>query len=337
MEPGLEQVRRRLDDFAGHRILVLGDAMLDHYIWGEAGRISPEAPVPVVSVRDESSRLGGAANVAHNIRALGGEPLLLSVIGQDEAGRTLCAELARFGIATDDLVIDPSRPTVKKTRIIARSQQIARIDREQVRDLEGPSLATLFERMEQALARADAIVISDYGKGVISHPLLERWLPRFTESGLPVCVDPKETHFHSYRRVTVLTPNVSEASFAAGRRIVDAATLQEVGRALLTKLEARYILITRGEEGMSLFGLDGTQLDIPAVGREVYDVTGAGDTVVGTLALALAAGAPMAEATRIANHAAGCVIRELGTATVTRAEILESWTNGGPAPRGRTE
>jgi D-glycero-beta-D-manno-heptose-7-phosphate kinase len=334
MDRQTDRIASLLDGFSGRRILVLGDAMLDHYIWGEAARISPEAPVPVVSVRRESSRLGGAANVAHNIRALGGEPRLLSVVGDDEAGRTLARELEGRGISAGLLVIDPGRPTVRKTRVIARSQQIVRIDREEARDVEGAAFAALASALEAELPRADAVVISDYGKGVISHALLEAWLPRLRAAGKPVCVDPKETHFHSYRRVTVLTPNLAEASFAAGRRVRDEAGLDEVGRRILQQLEADYLLITRGEEGMSLFRRDGPRLDIPAVGREVYDVTGAGDTVVGALALALAAGATMEEATRLANHAAGHVIRELGTSTVSRDEILGSWRNGGPAARG---
>jgi len=319
-----KSIRELLERFAGRRVLVLGDAMLDHYIWGEADRISPEAPVAIVGVRRESSRLGGAANVAHNIRSLGGEPVLLAVIGRDEAGRALRAELSSRGISPESLVVDPDRPTIKKTRVIARGQQVVRIDREAVRDLDGELLDRLSERIALALAGVEAIVISDYGKGVICRPLLERWLERFVASGLPICVDPKETHFHSYRRVTVLTPNTSEASFAAGRRIRDEASLEEVGRALLARLEAQALLITRGEEGVSLFRPDRPRLDIPAVGREVYDVTGAGDTVVAALAMGLAAGGSLETSTRVANHAAGRVIRDLGTATVSREEILES-------------
>lgn len=320
------QIAEILERFQGRRILVLGDAMLDHYIWGEARRISPEAPVPVVGVGREESRLGGAANVAHNVRRLGGEPLLLAVIGRDDAGRALRAELASRSISPETLTVDPQRPTIKKTRIIARSQQIVRIDREAVRDVEGELLDELSGRIEDALAQCEGIVISDYGKGVICRPLLDRWLERFVASGRPVCVDPKETHFHSYRRVTILTPNTHEASFAAGRRIRDEASLEEVGRSLLAQLESRSLLITRGEEGMSLFRPEEPRLDIPAVGRDVYDVTGAGDTVVATLAMGLAAGAPLEAATRIANQAAGHVIRDLGTATVTREEILAGWS-----------
>ncbi|MFH1144471.1 MAG: D-glycero-beta-D-manno-heptose-7-phosphate kinase [Candidatus Eisenbacteria bacterium] len=321
------RIRDLLERFDGRRVLVLGDSMLDHYIWGETTRISPEAPIPIVAVRDESSLLGGAANVAHNVRVLGGEPILLSLVGDDEAGAQLRRALAERGIAPDDLILDPDRPTIKKTRVIARSQQVVRIDRECGDEISANVLEALSRRLEAVLRRVDAIVISDYGKGLICTPLLDRWLGRFNETGLPVCVDPKETHFHSYRGVTILTPNLNEASFAAGLRIRDEASLEQAGRALLEKLGARYLLITRGEDGMSLFGRDRPRLDIPAAGLEVYDVTGAGDTVVGTLAIALAAGASIEDATLIANHAAGRVIRELGTATVTREEILESWGN----------
>ncbi|MCK4412114.1 MAG: D-glycero-beta-D-manno-heptose-7-phosphate kinase [Candidatus Eisenbacteria sp.] len=325
MQPDLERVRELLQRFDGRRVLILGDAMLDHYIWGETTRISPEAPIPVVTVRRESSRLGGAANVAHNVRRLGGEPVLLSVIGEDEAGVQLKRVLEERAIDTSGLVTDPERPTIKKTRVIARSQQVVRIDRESDGALGDDARGRFSEAIAAELERADAIVISDYGKGLISERLLDQWLPRFIATGHPVCVDPKETHFHRYRGVTVLTPNVHEASFAAGTRVRDEETLEEVGRQLLRQLHARHLLITRGEAGMSLFTPDHERCDIPSAGREVYDVTGAGDTVVGALALALAAGASMEEATRIANQAAGVVIRELGTATVTREELLESW------------
>lgn len=331
----VQRMAALLDRFAERRLLVIGDAMLDHYIWGEAGRISPEAPVPVVGVRRESSRLGGAANVAHNVRALGGEPLLVSVIGRDDAGRGLRRELVRREIATEHLLVDPQRPTIKKTRVIARSQQIVRIDREDLSEIAGAALEELSGRIADLLPRVQGVVISDYGKGVVSKALIEHWLPRFRERDLPVCVDPKETHFHNYRGVTVLTPNVKEASFAAGRPIRDEASLEEVGRTLLKQLQADYLLITRGEEGMTLFGRDGSLLHIPSVGMEVYDVTGAGDTVVSVLALALAAELEMRDATELANHAAGLVIRELGTATTTRAEILDSLRRNGAGDPGQ--
>lgn len=313
-----------LSGFAGRRILIIGDAMLDHYIWGDVSRISPEAPVPVVKVQRESQRLGGAANVAHNVRALGGRPALVAVIGRDQGGRQLGHVLRQRRIPTDHLVVSRTLPTIKKTRVIARSQQVVRIDREDVRETDGDLCAALGQRIETALPGAQGVLISDYGKGTISRRLLETWLPRFRRAGLPVCVDPKETHFHRYLRVTVLTPNLKEAAFAAGHPIRDDASLEEAGRRLLRGLRAENLLITRGEEGMSLFRARRKTLHIPSVAHEVYDVTGAGDTVVSALALGLAAGLPIEDATRVANHAAGLVIRELGTATTTVPEILAS-------------
>jgi D-beta-D-heptose 7-phosphate kinase/D-beta-D-heptose 1-phosphate adenosyltransferase len=325
MDAELKRMADLLERFPGRRILIVGDAMLDHYIWGETSRISPEAPVPVVGVQRESSRLGGAANVAHNVKSLGGEPLLVAVVGRDAAGSILRDEMVKHGIATEHLFEDPDRPTIKKTRVIARGQQVVRIDREDLTELAGAALDALSQRIEAVMVGLDAVVISDYGKGVISKALIDRWLPRFADKRLPVCVDPKETHFHSYRGVTVLTPNVKEASFAAGRPIRDEASLAEIGRVLLAQLAAEHLLITRGEEGVALFGRDGSLIRIPAVGREVYDVTGAGDTVVSAIAMGLAAGLTMEDATRLANHAAGRVIRESGTVTTTCGEILESW------------
>jgi len=324
-----------LSRFAGRRILIIGDAMLDHYIWGDVSRISPEAPVPVVKVERESQRLGGAANVAHNVQALGGLPALVAVIGRVQGGRQLGHVLRQRRIPTDHLVVSRTLPTIKKTRVIARSQQVVRIDREDVRETDGELCDALSRRIDAALPGVEAVLISDYGKGVISRALLETWLPRFRRAGLPVCVDPKETHFHRYQRVTVLTPNLKEAAFAAGLPIRDAESLEEAGRRLLRGLRAESLLITRGEEGMSLFRARRKTLHIPSVAREVYDVTGAGDTVVSALALGLAAGLPIEEATRVANHAAGLVVRELGTATTTVAELLASLrAHGSPAAGG---
>jgi rfaE bifunctional protein kinase chain/domain len=321
-----------LSRFAGRRILIIGDAMLDHYIWGDVSRISPEAPVPVVKVQRESQRLGGAANVAANVKALGARPMLVAVIGRDLGGRQLGHVLRQRRIPTEHLAVSPTLPTIKKTRVIARSQQVVRIDREDVRETDGELCDALTQRITAALPAAEAVLISDYGKGVISRQLLEIWLPRFRRRGLPVCVDPKETHFHRYQRVTVLTPNLKEASFAAGSPIRDTASLEEAGRRLLRGLRADSLLITRGEEGMSLFRARRKTLHIPSVAREVYDVTGAGDTVVSTLAVGLAAGLAIEDATRVANHAAGLVVRELGTATTTVPEIAASLAVPAPPP-----
>lgn len=320
----LKRLSEHLGSITGRTVLILGDAMLDHYIWGDALRISPEAPVPVVKVERESQRLGGAANVAHNVRSLGGVPLLISVTGDDDGGRLLRATLEHHDIDAGHLVTDPDRPTIKKTRVVARGQQVVRIDREQVTRLGDAPFQQLARRVESLLPQAEAVLISDYGKGVICRRLLDAFLPRFRERKLPVCVDPKETHFHSYKQVTVLTPNKKEAAFAAGRPITDDESLEEAGQRLLAGLKAQSLLITRGEEGMSLFRAGQPTFHISAAGRDVYDVTGAGDTVISTLALGLAAGLPIEDATRLANHAAGRVIRELGTATTTLDEIRAS-------------
>ncbi|MEW5701745.1 MAG: D-glycero-beta-D-manno-heptose-7-phosphate kinase [Candidatus Zixiibacteriota bacterium] len=309
-----------LDRFAGQNVIVLGDVMLDEYWWGRVERISPEAPVPVVAVERQDAKLGGAANVAQNIRSLGGTVALLGVVGRDRPADTIREQLAAQGLGTDGLLVDTSRPTTLKTRIVAHHQQVVRADFESTTEIE----ASVSERMsalcEQALDQGAAgLVISDYGKGVINRPLLERVVSEARVRGRFVVVDPKDTHFPAYRRVTTLTPNHHEAGFVAGRRIRDEESLRAVGFDLLRSLEADSLLITRGELGMALFEPDGDgrMTTIPTVARQVYDVTGAGDTVIAAVALCLAAGGTMLQAAYTANVAAGEVIKELGTAQTT--------------------
>lgn len=313
-----------LEKMEGLPILVLGDVMLDRYLWGDTGRISPEAPVPVIEAREETIRLGGAANVARNIRALGGRPWLVGVVGDDAFASELRREIAANGIAADRIFPDPARRTTTKSRVIARHQQVVRIDREDTREIEGKVLASVRDAALDALRQAAAVVISDYGKGVIVAGLLAELLDAVHAAGLPVCVDPKETHFFAYRGATVLTPNLAEAGVAFGRRIKDDTTLRDAGRTLLARLEARSLLVTQGEHGMTLFETGGAQTHYPAVATEVFDVTGAGDTVVSTFAMAAAAGGAMRDAALLANHAAGVVVREVGTASASREEIRAS-------------
>ncbi len=320
----LQQADRILEKMRGVPVLVLGDIMLDRYLWGDTTRISPESPVPVVDMRGETTRLGGAANVARNIRVLGGRPMLVGVVGDDPFGQELRREIAAHGIAADRIFTDSSRRTTTKTRVVARHQQVVRIDSEDAREIEGIVLSQVLHAARAALRDADAVVISDYGKGVIAAALLPELLSEAAERGTPVCVDPKETHFFSYRGATVLTPNVAEAGVAFGRRIVDAQTLREAGQSLRERLDARSLLITQGEAGMTLFEADATPIHFPAVSTEVFDVTGAGDTVVSTFAMAAAAGGTLREAALIANHAAGVVIREVGTAAATPEAIRDS-------------
>jgi rfaE bifunctional protein kinase chain/domain len=316
--------------FAGRRVAVLGDCMLDRYLWGRVERISPEAPVPVVEVERETSTLGGAGNVAANLAALGAAPLLLGVVGEDDDGRRLREAFAARGLDLGGVVTDATRPTTVKTRIVAHAQQVVRADRESRADLSGAALARLLEVVERELPRCEGLVVSDYGKGVIHPGTLVPALGAAGRAGCAVSVDPKESHIDAYRGVSILTPNQHEAGWVQGRRVTDEASLMEVGWGLQQRLDAAAVLVTRGAGGMSLFERGGRYTHLPTVAREIYDVTGAGDTVVSVVALALAAGADFPAACLLANHAAGVVIREVGTATCTREQLLASLARAKP-------
>jgi len=321
-EPGA--LRAIIERIAGRRIAVLGDVMLDRYVWGRVERISPEAPVPVVEIERESATLGGAGNVAANLRALGAEPVLLGVTGADAEAEALRRAFAERGVDASHLVADPGRPSTVKTRIIAHSQQVVRADRESRAEIAGDALARLIRAIERELDGCDGLVVSDYGKGVVTPRTLEVALGRARARGIAVSVDPKESHIDVYRGVSILTPNQHEAGWVQGRRIVDEPSLLEVGWGLQKRLDAQAVLVTRGFQGMSLFERGGRYTYLPTVAREVFDVTGAGDTVVGTVAAALAAGADFPAACHLANHAAGIVIREVGTAACTPADLFAS-------------
>src|SRR5216117_1060608 len=318
----LAALRAIVARFKARRIAVLGDCMLDRYVWGRVDRISPEAPVPVVGIERGTDSLGGAGNVAANIQSLGADPVLLGVVGADPEGEGLRAALRERGVDARHLLEDPSRPTTVKTRILAHSQQVVRADRESRADLEGPALERLNAVLEAELPRCEALVVSDYGKGVVHPGSLGVALGLARRAGIPVCVDPKESHIDAYRGVSILTPNQHEAGYVQGLRVVDEASLLEVGWGLQRRLDAAAVLITRGAQGMSLFERGGRLTHLPTVAREVYDVTGAGDTVVSVVALGLAAGAEFPNACYLANHAAGLVIREVGTASCTKEQLL---------------
>ena len=322
-------LRALVGRFAGRRVAVLGDLMLDRYLWGRVDRISPEAPVPVVEVERETSTLGGAGNVAVNLAALGARPVLIGVVGDDEVGGQLRQAFAEKGVEPRPLVTDRARPTTVKTRIIAHSQQVVRFDRESRADLEGEGLGALLATIQRELPACEALVVSDYGKGVIQPATLEAAIGLARSKRIPVAVDPKESHIDHYRGVSILTPNQHEAGWVQGRRVVDEASLLEVGWGLQRRLDAEAVLVTRGPQGMSLFEKGGAYTHIPTVAREVFDVTGAGDTVVSVVALALAAGADYPTACYVSNHAAGIVIREVGTASCSPAQLLESLAGGG--------
>lgn len=308
--------------FEGKRIIALGDLMLDEFIWGRVRRISPEAPVPVVEVERQTLALGGAGNVVSNLVALGARAVPLGVVGDDRDAARLRSAFNELGVSADCLIADSSRPTTLKTRIIAHNQQVVRADRESrasiTEEIENRVIA-MFEKQVEA---ADALVVSDYNKGLLTSGVLGRALQLARARGLVVCLDPKLRNFAHYQPVTVITPNHQEAAEAAGVMIEDEESLIEAGRALLGSIDCRAVLVTRGEEGMTLFTDGGEVTNIPTVAREVYDVTGAGDTVVATLALALASGASLVEAAVLANHAAGVVVGKVGTASLTRDELL---------------
>ncbi len=298
--------------------------MEDRYLWGRVERISPEAPVPVVEIDRETFTLGGAGNVAANLSALGAVPQLFGVLGDDADGRKLRESFESLGLDTSGVIVDRERPTTVKTRIIAHSQQVVRADRESRHELSGDGLSALLAAMDRLLPECDGLVVSDSGKGVIHPGTLFQALGIARARNFAVSVDPKESHIDAYRGVSILTPNQHEAGYVQGRRISDEASLLEVGWGLQRRLDAQAVLVTRGPDGMSLFERGGRYTYLPTVAREVYDVTGAGDTVVSVVALALAAGADFPTACHLANHAAGVVIREVGTAACTPEQLVAS-------------
>lgn len=309
--------------FRHNRLLVVGDLMLDRFIWGDVDRISPEAPVPVLRVSSESYRLGGAANVIHNIKTLGGKVTACGVVGRDEAGRRLLQGLHEIGISSKGVFSENRFRTTQKSRVIARPrhQQIVRLDRENHEEIGGKVLQRIRQFVEHQAGRCDGIVISDYGKGVIHPPLLELIADLVGKKNLICVADPKKENFKSYRNATLVTPNREEAGQASGIEIRDEDSLREAGRRLLQRWQAKAVLITLGPEGMSLFRPGREMRHFGTERREMFDVTGAGDTVVAACALALASGASYEEAAVIANLAAGLVGDEVGTVAVPVAKL----------------
>jgi len=318
--------------FSGVKILVIGDIMVDKFIYGSVSRISPEAPVPVVEITRESYSPGGAANVASNIVAVGGKVSLLGVVGFDSAASHLISNLEKLSVDVSKIVKDESRPTIMKTRIIAHHQQVVRVDKEVKGGFSSGIIKNLIENFHQLVKESDAVIISDYGKGVISPPILKEIIPLCRRRGIPITVDPKIEHFLSYKKVTCLTPNLNEATegIKATRNSTE-EDVRRIGIEIMKKLQPDTLIITRGEKGMTLFESASKKTtsssikitDIPTRAKEVYDVTGAGDTVISVLTLALASGAPFYEAAEISNYAAGVVVGKLGTATCSAKELLD--------------
>ncbi|MEK7849201.1 MAG: D-glycero-beta-D-manno-heptose-7-phosphate kinase [Candidatus Omnitrophota bacterium] len=318
------EVKAILSRFDKARILVIGDLILDEFIWGRADRISPEAPVPVVWAQSQSYMPGGASNVANNVASLGAKVFLYGVVGDDKNGNILTDKLREKRVNCDGILIDSLRPTTVKTRIIAAHQQMIRVDWENIERLSLDKAKKMIEVVKSKIDDMDALIIEDYGKGVVTQFLLENIIAMAKRRKKIITVDPKVEHFSYYKGVTAMTPNEKEASAGAGVKIENERDVDEAGRRLLKNLKCEGILITLGEKGMKLYkGKSITH--IPTVAQDVFDVSGAGDTVISVFTLALSCGLKMEDASRLSNIAAGIVVGKVGVAIVTKDEILEGW------------
>ena len=318
-----DRARRLAAGFSGAQILIIGDAMLDRFIAGRVTRISPEAPVPVVVFDRETHRIGGAGNVAHNVTALGGEAALIAVTGQDDAAATLARACAEAGISTA-FESDPARPTTTKVRVVTeRNQQVARIDYEDDAEISADLESRLIASLQHHIVRASAVIVSDYLKGCITRRVMESAIGAASERGIPVLVDPKIPHIDYYAGATVVTPNHHEAETAMHMRVRSADDARAAARAFRDRVRCEAVLMTRGDQGMWLLAKD-AEGQLAASAREVADVTGAGDTVIATMALALGAGATLTEAAWLANEAAGISVSKFGPAIVTPQELLQA-------------
>ena len=318
----LARLENLLRGFAGQRLLVVGDLVLDEYVFGDVERVSPEAPVPVVHVREETVVLGGAANVVRNIVALGGNAAFCSLVGDDAAGRRAAELIGRLGVDPAGLLVVPARPTTRKTRVIARSQQVVRFDRETLEPPPGAVGRRLLAAIDRQLRACDGVVLEDYGKGVLSKSLVASAMRRFRSAGVPVVVDPK-TSVSPYKGAALLKPNLREAELLSGVAIRTPADLARAVAKLRRRIGGGAVVVTRGGDGMTVFEGAGEGVDVRTVAREVFDVQGAGDTSIAALALALRAGATLLEAAVLANAAAGVVIGKIGTATASADEVRE--------------
>ena len=314
-----------LQILARRKVLVLGDVMLDEFVWGDVTRISPEGPVPVVDVRRESVHLGGAANVLANLIALGAHGWVVGVVGNDRAGDLLRNELRQLNSGGDEgVIVDDTRRSTTKTRIVAHSQLVVRADRESRTPVDSQVEQKIVSLLKERVAEAHAFVVSDYDKGVVTPAVLREILP-FAYERVPVLVDPKVRNLNSYRPATLITPNHLEALRMSDTEDHSDGGAHNAARIIQQKLGCDAVLITRGDRGMMLLEAGGQPVFVETAAREVYDVTGAGDTVIATLAGALASGATMLEAATLANHAAGIVVAKVGTATASASELIATF------------
>lgn len=323
--PGSEvqEMVKAIQTFPNYKVLVIGDIMMDEFLWGEVSRISPEAPVPIVKVEKETFLLGGAANVLNNLLGLKGRVLLAGVIGSDGMGRRLLRKLQSLGTTSEGIMVEEGRPTAIKTRVIARNQQLVRVDREKATPIQTETLKSILNIIKKNISQIQGIVVSDYGKGVVSQELMIGLKKILGKNSIPILVDPKPKNIRWYDRVTLITPNHLEAEEAVGKKIESEEDLLWAGTQLLKKIKCESVLITRGPEGMTLFLKNKKIEHIPTVAQKVFDVSGAGDTVIATLILSLASGMNMVQACKTANYAAGIVVGEVGTAAVGVGELIK--------------
>lgn len=321
--PQLPRLKSLVSRFKDAAVLVIGDLMLDEFIWGSVSRISPEAPVPVVWVSSENFMPGGACNVANNIKTLGGKVYIMGSVGADPRGDALIDLMRHKGVFVEDIRRDQERPTTLKTRVIAHHQQVVRIDREHVMPISKKALEYFLARIELRIPQVDAVCIEDYGKGMITPEIVRHVVRLGRRLKKVITVDPKEDHLSYYKGVTVITPNNHEASVLSRIKIKDDKSLFEAGAKLLKELSCENVLITQGEQGMALFQKAGKPVRIPTMAQAVFDVSGAGDTVIGTFTLARALKANPIEAAYLANCAAGVVVGKVGTAVVTSQELID--------------
>jgi D-beta-D-heptose 7-phosphate kinase/D-beta-D-heptose 1-phosphate adenosyltransferase len=317
------ELQAALERLARPRVLVIGDLILDRYVSGDVERISPEAPIPVLNARTTAEKLGGAGNVAANLRSMEAEVEMVGVVGQDGRGRMLSEMLAQSGVVTSGVLADPSRPTTEKTRMISGVQQVLRVDFEVSRPISDELATRILGELSARIAQAGAVILSDYGKGVLTPKVLAGAIELAQRHGVPVLVDPKGSDYTRYRGATLITPNRKEAEEALGRKLSDRAEWPRAAQELISIADLQAAVVTLGAQGMFLMNRAGESVHVPTFAREVFDVTGAGDTVISHLALYLAAGLDLPTAVHLANHAAGIVVAKPGAASVTRGELFE--------------
>lgn len=322
-----KRLNELLNNCKSKTIAVIGDVMLDRYIWGKVARISPEAPVPVVEVNRESYQLGGAANVANNIKSLGGIPLLFGIVGNDHSGKDLKNLMEEKGFNNEGILIDEGRPTTLKTRIIADDQHVVRADFESTEDISQNLSDKLFKIVESSINEIDGIIIQDYNKGFIIKTFIKSLIKLALKHNCPITIDPKFNNFFEYKNVTLFKPNIVETQNALGFSLDSDERVAIAGKLLLERLKCENVLITRGSEGMSLFTNDDSEYKVETKARTIHDVSGAGDTVISALTMILAAGGDILEAATISNHGAGVVCGEIGIVPITAEKLIDSFEN----------